>query len=204
MLGFTFIIVIELLLSERSYLSLLLLLVLVLLLVSGFGSSRGCRSSVKPEINNRSSELVAMAARKQCVRVERREGLHERKGDKAGLGVFKLDRGSGPQDLEPAGPTPSPELQGQLSFGPNPRPLGPRQSQIHLLKRQQLLRRFPRFHCGPAPPESCGSRRKSNLRSNPNVSAEAPSSLRSVLARQPVHWSDTPAQPNLSPILQRL
>lgn len=73
-----------------------------IILVSGFssssagGSSRGCGSSVKPEIDNRSEKLAAVAARKQCVPLGRCEAVYQRKGHKAGVGVLKLDGHSGP------------------------------------------------------------------------------------------------------------
>lgn len=82
--------------------AILSVVVVVIILVSGFssssagGSSRGCGSSVKPEIDNRSEKLAAVAARKQCVRLGRCEAVYKRKGHKAGVGVLKLDGHSGP------------------------------------------------------------------------------------------------------------
>lgn len=79
-----------------AILPIVVVVVVIILVSSAGGSSRGCGSSVKPEIDNRSEKLAAVAARKQCVRLGRCEAVYKRKGHKAGVGVLKLDGHSGP------------------------------------------------------------------------------------------------------------
>ncbi|TKY67695.1 Inactive leucine-rich repeat receptor serine/threonine-protein kinase [Spatholobus suberectus] len=153
---------------------------------------------------HRRSRRASMARRKRRVHVARGQRLLQRKSEKASAGTLQPNRHPGFEDLEPFGPTPSPEFQRKLTLRPNPRPLRLDQPQIDFPQRQQLLRRVPRLRRAPPPRQGRRPIRKQNLRRHPGLAAEAPATLRPLPARQRVHRTHPGFQPNQPQVPERL
>lgn len=151
------------------------------------GKIKRCRSALDAKIIDRHIKRATMATTTtifERVQLDRRQRMHERKGNKAGFRVSQLDWYFGSQIHKPIRPTQSPQPQRKLSLRPNPRPLWPPQPQISLPQRQQLLRQLPRLNLQSPPLESRRPRRKPDLRSDPHLTPQTPATVHTVSAGQ--------------------
>ena len=150
------------------------------------GKIRRCRSAFVAKIIDRHIKRATMATATifERVQLERRQRMHERKGNKAGFRVSQLDWYFGSQIHKPIRPTQSPQPQRKLSLRSNPRPLWPPQPQISLPQLQQLLRRLPRLNLQSPPLKNRRPRRKPDLRSDPDLTSQTPATVHTVSAGQ--------------------